>query len=84
MLLRSSIISIFINVGIMHFIHAEGYFEYLLGDLGYLGDNVFSMWRFGDGDKLRDMDPKALITYNKMHANYRVLVWGIGGLKWNS
>lgn len=69
----------------MHFIHVQGYFEYLLGNLGYLGENVFIMRRFGNVDKPPDMDQEALISYNKMHGNYRVLVeWDIAGLKWKS
>lgn len=43
------------------------------------------MRRFGNVDKPPDMDQEALISYNKMHGNYRVLVeWDIAGLKWKS
>lgn len=55
-----------------HLIHANGYLEYLLGDLDYIGKNMFKIWRLGTVDVPLDMDDGALTTYNKMHVDYRV------------
>lgn len=65
-----------------HFTHTDEYFEYLLGDPGYLGESMFIMRRLGTHERPPDADDLAITTYNKMHAGYRVQVeWGIGGLK---
>ncbi|XXQ39249.1 DDE superfamily endonuclease [Plasmodiophora brassicae] len=66
-----------------HFTHDddEQYFEYLLGDPGYLGMEMFVMGRARDLE-LEGIDNDVLRAFNKMHGGYRVRVeWGIGGVK---
>ena len=56
--------------------------EYLLGDPGYLGEEMYIMRRLGEREIPGDPNLLAIDAYNKMHAGYRVAVeWGIGGLK---
>lgn len=56
-----------------HFIHGNGYFEYLLGDPSCIGKNIFIMQRLGDAERPPDM----LIAHDKMHVNDGVRVeWG--------
>jgi hypothetical protein len=69
-----------------HFTITEHYQEYLLGDPGYMGENVFIMRRVDRREIPDDADENEIISaieaYNKMHAGYRIQVeWGIGGLK---
>jgi hypothetical protein len=64
-----------------HFHHEDNYFEFLLGDPGYLGEDHFIMRRIG----LHEVEPgrsvSAVELFNKMHAGYKVKVeWGIGGI----
>ena len=66
------------------FTHNDEYFEYLLGDPGYVGEDMFIMRRIGQRELAgaEDGDELAIHQYNKMHAGLRVRVeWGIGGLK---
>jgi hypothetical protein len=63
-------------------LHGDEYFEYLLGDNGYLGEEMFIMKRIRRCDISLNVDQDAIKTYNKMHVGYRVrLEWAIGGLK---
>jgi hypothetical protein len=56
--------------------------EYLLGDPGYSGEDMFIMRRVGTRELSEDGDAAFVKAYNKMHAGNRVRVeWGIGGLK---
>lgn len=65
-----------------HFVHEDDYFEYLLGDPGYIGEDHFIMRRVGTLEIAPHANMSAIIAYNKMHAGFRVQVeWGIGGLK---
>ncbi len=52
--------------------HGDEYFEYLLGDLGYLGEDMFIMKRIGRCDIGFNVDQNAIRTYNKMHVGYKV------------
>ncbi|KAG9415386.1 hypothetical protein AC1031_008828 [Aphanomyces cochlioides] len=60
-----------------HFTLNEDYFEYLLGDPGYVGEEMFIMRRIGERELHSDVDMSSVRLYNKMHA----VEWGIGGLK---
>lgn len=65
-----------------HFIHGDKDFEYLLGDPGCIGINMFIMWKFGNVERSSDMDEVVLIAYNKIYASYNGRVeWGIGGFE---
>jgi DDE superfamily endonuclease len=65
-----------------YFVHDDDYFEYLLGDPGYIGEEMFIMRRVGRREVPDESDMGAIDLYNRMHAGYRVRVeWGIGGLK---
>ncbi len=64
------------------FLHGDEYFEYLLGDLGYVGEEMFIMRRIGRHEISPNANKDAIKTYNKMHVGYKVWVeWGIGELK---
>ena len=64
------------------FTHNDDYFEYLLGDPGYVGEEMFIMRRLGRREIPEDGDMEVIDAFNAMHAGYRVRVeWGIGGLK---
>jgi hypothetical protein len=63
-------------------LHGDEYFEYLLGDHGYLGEDVFIMKRIGRCEIGPNVDQDVIRAYNKMHVGYKVqMEWGIGGLK---
>jgi hypothetical protein len=54
----------------------------LLGDLGYTGEEMFSMRRLSDRKIPENTNYGLVKEFNKMHAGYRVRVeWGISGLK---
>jgi hypothetical protein len=62
-------------------LHGDEYFEYSLGDLGYLDEEMFIMRRIGRYEIDLNVDQDVIKAYNKMHVGYRVRVeWGIGGL----
>ncbi len=64
------------------FLHGDEYFEYLLGDLGYLGEDMFIMKRIRRCEIGPNVDQDVIRTYNKMNVGYKVqMEWGIGGLK---
>jgi hypothetical protein len=63
-------------------LHGDEYFEYLLGDLGYLGEDMFIMKRIRRCEIGPNVDQDVIRTYNKMNVGYKVqMEWGIGGLK---
>jgi len=65
-----------------YFTHSDEYFEYLLGDPGYVGEDMFIMRRIGRRETVEDGEMSVIDAFNSMHAGYRVQVeWGIGGLK---
>ncbi|KAL3700924.1 hypothetical protein R1sor_018946 [Riccia sorocarpa] len=65
-----------------YFQHDDDYFEYLLGDPGYVGEEQFIMRRVGQREAYEGDDQSVINQFNKMHAGFRVRVeWGIGGLK---
>lgn len=60
----------------------DDYFEYLLGDPGYVGEEQYIMRRIGRLEIRENADLSAVTAYNKMHSGFRIQVeWGIGGLK---
>jgi hypothetical protein len=53
-----------------------------LGDLGYLGEDMFIMKRIRRCEIGPNVDQDVIRTYNKMNVGYKVqMEWGIGGLK---
>jgi len=67
-----------------HFAHTYEYFEYLLGDLGYMGEYMFIMWQIGWCELSLNTHPNTMNAYNNMHVGYKVKVErGIGGFKTN-
>jgi hypothetical protein len=53
-----------------------------LGDLGYLGEEMFIMERIGKCEMVPIVDLDLGRAYNRMHVKYGMqLKWGIGGLK---
>jgi hypothetical protein len=71
-----------------YFVHNDDYFEYLLGDPGYAGEDMFIMRRIGARENLNsgqtrfDDDENVSNALNKFHAGVHVRVeWGIGIMK---
>jgi len=65
-----------------YFRHDDEYFEYVLGDPGYIGEEMYIMRRVDRREATADGDLSVADAFNAMHAGYRVKVeWGIGGLK---
>lgn len=59
--------------------HTDGYFEYLLGDLGYKSDDMFIVRQMCIHRFPPHMNDLALKSYNIMHAGYHMQVeWDIG------
>jgi hypothetical protein len=59
------------------------YFEYLLGDPSYLGEDMFVMCWLGRHELTPRHDQNAINVYNKMHVSYKVkMEWGIRGSKY--
>jgi hypothetical protein len=64
-----------------HFEHRDDYFEYLLGDPGYIGEDMFIMRRMA-AREIPVESQAVMEAFNKVHAGVRVQVeWGIGGMK---
>ena len=59
------------------FTHDDDYFEYLFGDPGYVGEDMFIMRRIGQREMTDDDDDdrNAILQFNKMHA--------VCGFVWN-
>jgi hypothetical protein len=66
-----------------YFTHNDEYIEYLLGDPGYAGADMFVMRRIGVHEVAEgSSNANAIRAYNMMHAGRRIKVeWGIRGLK---
>jgi len=65
-----------------HFHHDDDYFEYVLGDPGYAGEEMFIMHRIRPRVAQPDDSIEAIDAFNAVHAGLRVKVeWGIGGMK---
>lgn len=65
-----------------YFTHTDETMEYLLGDPGYSGSDMFIMRRVGVHEIPLGANAGAIHAYNAMHAGRRIKVeWGIGGLK---
>ena len=61
---------------------ANQYFEYVLGDSGYVGTEMFMLGRIQGQEMGAEIAQPVVDAWNKMHAGYRIQVeWGIGGLK---
>jgi len=52
-----------------HFTYMNEYFEYLLGDLSYMGEK---MWSIGRHELFLNTHLGTMKAYNKMHVKYRV------------
>jgi len=64
-----------------HFVHEDNYFQYLLGDPGYTGEDMYIMRRVARRE-IEAGSEAVIDAFNSMHAGRRVRVeWGIGGLK---
>ncbi len=62
--------------------HIDEYFEYLLKDPSYFGEEMFVMCQLGRHELSLAHDQNLANVYNKMHVGYKVRVeWGIWGLK---
>ena len=61
---------------------ANEYFEYVLGDSGYVGTEMFILRRIQGQEMGADIQQPVVDAWNKMHSGYQIQVeWGIGGLK---
>ena len=65
-----------------YFEHTDQYFEYLLGDPGYIGEEMFVMHRIRPRTVRPGQQMDAVDAFNAVHGGIRVRVeWGIGGMK---
>jgi hypothetical protein len=67
------------------FVHIDDYFEYLLGDPSYLGEDMFIMCMIGRCEIIFNVSMHIINAYNKMCVGHKIKVeWGIGGFehKW--
>lgn len=54
---------------------SNGYFEYVLGNPGYLGENMFMVhYWLTQVEQPPEMDEGAFMAYNKMHTGHWVRV----------
>jgi hypothetical protein len=53
-----------------YFVHTIEYYEYLLGDLGYMGKDMFVMCCVGKHEMTFEVDLDAIKVYNKMHVGF--------------
>jgi hypothetical protein len=50
--------------------------------MGYMGEDMFIIYRIGQQELALDVDHAIMQAYNKVHADFKVQVeWGIGVLK---
>jgi len=64
-----------------YFTHEDHYFEYLLGDPGYVGEDMIIMRRISDRE-IPAGSEDVVDAFNRVHAGVRIRVeWGIGGMK---
>ena len=56
------------------FTHHDDYFEFLLGDPGYVGEEMFIMRRLGRREIPEDGNVEVIDPFNAMHPGYRVRV----------
>jgi hypothetical protein len=52
----------------IHCMHINKYFKYMLGDLKYMGDEMFMTCHIGKRKLTLFANVDAIMTYNKMHA----------------
>jgi hypothetical protein len=53
-------------------VHDDEYFEYLLGDLGYLGKKMIIMRKLGKWEVGSNSCDDVIKAHNNMHVRYRV------------
>ncbi len=53
-----------------YFVHTNEYFEYLLGDLSYMGKDMFVMCYIGKHEMTFKVNLDAIKVYNKMHVAF--------------
>lgn len=65
------------------FTNIDDYFEFVLGEQGYIGLEKYIMRGFNKVErKALELPPSPTQTFNRIHASCRVQVeWGIEGLK---
>ncbi len=62
--------------------HINEYFEYVLGDLRHLGEEIFVMHQLRRCEHAFGHDQNIINVYDNMLVGYNVRVeWGIGELK---
>jgi hypothetical protein len=67
---------------IVNSLYTYEYFECLLGNLNYLGEEMFIMCWLGRCKLALKHDLDAVNAFDKMHVGYKIKVeWGIGGFK---
>jgi hypothetical protein len=54
--------------------HKDDYFEYLLGDPSYMGEEIFVMRQLGRRELALRHDLEAMHAYNKTHVSYKVQI----------
>jgi hypothetical protein len=52
-----------------YFVHTYEYFEYLLGDPSYMGEDMFVICRIGRRELMLGIHMDVVRAYNKMHAS---------------
>jgi hypothetical protein len=64
------------------FFHEPPYIEFLIGDLGYIGNKKYIIKRIGRKEIAPKANLPAIVAFNKLCDGYRIHVeWGIGGIK---
>ncbi len=53
-----------------YFVHTNEYFEYLLGDLNYMGRDLFVMCCIGRHEMTFKVNLNVIKVYNKMHVAF--------------
>jgi hypothetical protein len=62
--------------------HTYKYFEYLLGNSSYMGEEMFVMYHIGRHELMLGIDLYIIKMCNKMHASFKLMVgWSVGGFK---
>jgi len=55
-----------------YFTHGDDYFEYLLGNLGYMGEETFIIQRIKQWELALNADHATMQAYNQMHVGFKV------------
>jgi hypothetical protein len=65
--------------GLVYLTHRDEYFEYLLGNMGYMGEEMFIMHMIRRQELPPNVDHDVVWAYKKMHARLKVQIeWGMG------